>query len=466
MGSNQQQQPVVQTILESFTRCFNPVNDAGACGAHRCGGGGGYGSSASDNDNIIDATSYRNTPSQKRVPHNGSSSPTRATERLELNDKEWDDVFSDKAVRRGSTNSRKSSSGSSSRRSHHSNHSNNNNNMMMDTEDYGEVVARAKKAAHRMDPETLEQRSIKRKLEIFRTRDSPPTLPRFKVTPTGNKQQRCSSTPDELVLSDSSEDEIKNLTSKKRFTCGLGIHRADGSPISSGFAKFFNLGPQQNPFGLCFATPVRTSSLERVGKLSDDQLTTDEFLRRHGAGPHHATPDYEISRDESGIVSRAGEDDTITSTLYFDQKYSHVVETRPPMPLFHSQMIPCSESKSDELTKIIKKKQRSSETSSPSRQYHQQQYASVSGSSSTSSTPRVLMTPRPRKSLNIFAKTSPVKNTGNSKNGRYAMNDDAPPSPAAISMGKSSSVSSQSHDSNDQWRLRDPDILHSTAAEI
>jgi hypothetical protein len=61
---------------------------------------------------------------------------------------------------------------------------------------------------------------------------------------------------------------------------------------------------------LCFATPIRGT-----GEEPDDAV-----LR---------------STDNSDANTLNTCEDTITSTLYFDAKYSHVVETRPPMPLFN-----------------------------------------------------------------------------------------------------------------------------------
>lgn len=390
--SSDQSQPVVQTILESFTRCFNP--------------------SSSEFPNCVGNRRPSNGGTRSRSPasvHRSSSkrsSPTSATNRLELNDKEWDDVFKSSK----STDSRRRRSSLGSRRDH---------------DDHADVVARAKKAAHKLDPETIEQRSLKRKLEIFRTRDS--DLRSAAPEKPQEPQSRRACTPEELVCSDSSEEEITNLTSsRKRFACGIGANADKDGPIAS-FAKFFNLNPPQpNPFGLCFATPVRTASAEQPSKFSDDQLTTEEFIRRH-ADPNTITPDLEISRD--GSDSRLGEEDTITSTLYFDQKYSHVVQTRPPMPLFHSQAVPCHDYQSDELTKIVRKKAMHTYKQSP---------------------PRLLTT----------TSKSRKSSSHSPKGKRYAMTD-APPSPMHIS-DKSDSVST-ANSKEGPWR---PDILHDTAAEI
>lgn len=71
-------------------------------------------------------------------------------------------------------------------------------------------------------------------------------------------------------------------------------------------SRFFN-NHQNVANALCFATPVREDG-------DDDAAPLNE-------------PD-----DDSTLNTC---EDTITSTLYFDSKYSHLVEKRPPMPLFH-----------------------------------------------------------------------------------------------------------------------------------
>jgi hypothetical protein len=47
----------------------------------------------------------------------------------------------------------------------------------------------------------------------------------------------------------------------------------------------------------------------------------------------------------NSVYTEMTDTQTIESTLYFDQKYSHVIQTRPPMPLFQENMITsCGES--------------------------------------------------------------------------------------------------------------------------
>ena len=148
------------------------------------------------------------------------------------------------------------------------------------------------------------------------------------------------------------------------------------SPISN-VARLLNLGftEAQKPFGLCFATPVRASSHEDVSQLPDDRLTADEFLERHAGRKNSATnfltaneitPDHSINNNNNTTDSSYNEDETITSTLYFDHKYSHVVQTRPPMPLFREDMLRSGQDEEgnwcgDELSEIIRKRSSSLE---------------------------------------------------------------------------------------------------------
>lgn len=302
MGNDEQ--PVVQTILESFSRCFHPSDHF-------------------HSSNTTASANRSKTPVRRNSKLSSASSPTRAVNRLELSDKQWDDVFKSRS--------------SDSRRHRRSRSS---------------TSSSAKKRLNRLTPDAIEERSLKRKLEIFRTKDDDVSKPSTQA----RSRSRASSTPEEFVEPTSSEEEIANLTNnRKRFACGLNTTAKD-SPMMTSIANFFNFG-QSQPFGLCFATPVRTSSAEKADKFTDDQLTTDEFISRHkNATP--VTPELELSLDTSDVTSKAdmGEDDTITSTLYFDQKYAHVIQTRPPMPLFASQAVPCENYKSDDLTRIIKKK--------------------------------------------------------------------------------------------------------------
>jgi hypothetical protein len=149
-----------------------------------------------------------------------------------------------------------------------------------------------------------------------------------------------------------------------RFGCGTGTTTGSG-------------GRWSPPGFLCFATPVRSNSDDGEGgeygdtnlaHLSDDKLTADEFLSRHGGigGNNNSTappPPKQVSPEHNNTNSSndgrnsamsnqnggaggsvytemSGTDaQTIESTLYFDQKYSHVIQTRPPMPLFQENIV-------------------------------------------------------------------------------------------------------------------------------
>ncbi|KAL7545254.1 hypothetical protein ACHAWF_008604 [Thalassiosira exigua] len=405
---------MVQTILESFTRCLYPLEPcAKACAAKtesvvrnrrranssspvnagqlffgKRGGGGGGGGSLS-------------APASRAVSRSSSSSDRRRS--------------------RGCGRP--------------------NDHVSLDASCDADDVSRAKKEARRRrpraatteyTPQDLAERSTKRKLEIFRGTGSdgggmgrrrPPAPKRTTTTTRGNDDRprnphrrhdppphgghpaRQSSEPSRpaspLALSDDEEELVRLAHDggrRGRFACGMNMgrfspsrrrdssspssssDRAPGTggiggegPISS-VARLFNRGltEAQKPFGLCFATPVRTASGEDARNLSDDKLTDEEFLRRH-CGPEEATPRRPEGEggavvtpggEEGGMSGSPGEcgpdrssyceEETISSTLYLDAQYSHVVQTRPPMPLFQEQLVAPGEE--DGLNEILRRR--------------------------------------------------------------------------------------------------------------
>lgn len=82
--------------------------------------------------------------------------------------------------------------------------------------------------------------------------------------------------------------------------------KAPAQPQGNSFSRFLS-NHQIVANALCFATPIRDDDDD------DDAMPLNK-------------PD-----DDSTLNTC---EDTITSTLYFDEKYSHVVEKRPPMHLF------------------------------------------------------------------------------------------------------------------------------------
>eukprot|EP00986_Skeletonema_menzelii_P009918 scaffold4640_cov149-Skeletonema_menzelii.AAC.6 len=300
--------PVVQALLEQFTRCFSPTCETD------CEGSSGR--------------------AAKLSPRSSQHGRTSPFERLQ-------DALRDSKHRRSADSSVASKSSNESKRSQAS-----------------DVVSKAKKAAI-PSPEILEEKSYKRKLEIFRTRDSPDIERQLNHPVRG--RAKVSNHLVEDPPSDSSDEEIKNLTrnSSNRFACGVNMGPIKEAKPVANFAKFFNIGQDGNPFALCFATPVRAASPEDIANLSDDKLTTAEFLERHSPSAPDLVND---SLRGSDSISDDGVE-TVNSTLYFESKYNNFTQTRPPMPLFHCQSITVTPSKTDEISEMIKKRSEENGTS-------------------------------------------------------------------------------------------------------
>lgn len=98
------------------------------------------------------------------------------------------------------------------------------------------------------------------------------------------------------------------------------IHPQRAQQESSTFSRLLNPS-----IALCFATPIRGTE--------EEQEETD--IR---------------SVDNSDTATLNTCEDTITSTVYFENKYSHLVETRPPMPLFNQFKL---KHEKDEIRNII-----------------------------------------------------------------------------------------------------------------
>lgn len=101
---------------------------------------------------------------------------------------------------------------------------------------------------------------------------------------------------------------------------------------------------QKQPLvGMCFATPVRSTGNEDMSNLSDWKLTDEEFAARlEQQAMKLRKEEEELEGGElklGGIPdvsesSLSEEEHTMTSASYFDAKYEHIKETRPPQPLF------------------------------------------------------------------------------------------------------------------------------------
>ena len=266
-----------------------------------------------------------------------------------------------------------------------------------------------------------------------------------------------------------SDDEIKNLTENQKrngtrkrnsFRTGdesrtLTFLRLLRDPLS-----YITNIQRQYDSSLCFATPVRAASSENVGKLSDWMLTAGEFTARYEfdrGGKCGKVPDVDES---TASQSHWTEDETITSASYFDQKYSHLIETTPPILLFDVHRVAVSELETDTILTLAKNRQIAYEARKKS-----------------NGGPRESRTLRPSPSDHIFAvvtKTSPRKSTGSSSK---KTNNRTSPIRGGSSKEeydltpnrKSSSMSSTSQDDEQddprryqqpQENFRKPDIVH------
>ena len=439
-------QPMVQTILESFTRCFNPALEpcTKVCTS----------SSSSDKNNDPIQLSRR------------SPSPL-----FGLNLSSEDSNHPIRAVSRSISSS------------------NSKNHLKLDVSYDADGVASAKRSANNrmttLSREAMEERSLKRKLEIFRGSGSMQhESPRSRSSSAHQHKQKLAprrtgrhtpppSAADEFVLSDDEEELIRLTTSsRRRFACGLGDRfgikgsAGSSSPISS-VARLFNLGmtEAQKPFGLCFATPVRSASHEDLANLSDHKLTDDEFLHRHtntqvlggGEGMGETTVITPHDNNMAGVGDTSYcEEETINSTLYFESKYSHLVQTRPPMPLFQDDLV--NSTRSDDLTQIINRRSGGNKSSrSPPIQMVTSKTKSNSRGTSQGSS----------RGSPFRGGPSPMSTSTGSKGGLLVNQDEYPPSPVKIrdeslSLQSTNSIHTSFHEELNQGE----DVLNLTAAEF
>lgn len=257
--------PVVQTILESFTRCFNPLEPCARAPRR--------------------ASRASATPPPAPPPPSGSSHLFGAN------------IDADE-VRAVSRSHSSSASGRGAR-----------------TAPAPTASAPCRPRPTPPSARDLAERSRKRKLEIFRGAGG-------SAAAVGPRPTPPTAGPGSLALSDDEEELLRRAgsTSRRRYACGMDV---DPRRRMSGVARLFHQGLSEAQRGLCFARPVRTACHEDAASLPDAALTDAEFRQRH------ADP--------------SSEEETISSTLYFDQKYCHVAQTRPPMPLFQEHMLGCDD---------------------------------------------------------------------------------------------------------------------------
>lgn len=393
-SSSSQQPHVVQAIFDSLTRCFNPI----------------------DGDE---------SPFSNRCPRQPNAAAGQ---------------------KKSGGNRRSNSSGSSS------NHSSSNNDL---------------KSQYDAD------RYLHRKLEIFRTNTE--DLAEMGIDLSARRKYRRSRSSTNTLV-ESVEDEIANLTNAHKRTlkgCGAlgGRDHEEESPVAS-FVKllrdpFSCITDAQRPFGLCFATPIREAGSENIDRVSDWNLTEEEFEARQRkqeerdddkkknfvTGAYNGVPDIDES---SASMSHYDEEETITSASYFDQKYSHIVEENPPMPLFQEQRIAVSASETDEILKMVKLRQKQDGGPSTSPPRLPSRGSNSKSKSRTSPTDHIVV--KKNSSARSKNRRSPSQNkTSTTSKNRYY--DLAP-------VAKSSSVSTECEEdvhysSQRSSRMREPDIMHS-----
>ena len=103
--------------------------------------------------------------------------------------------------------------------------------------------------------------------------------------------------------------------------------REKPEPPSNSFSRFLSSHQGNLVNALCFATPI--------DEEDDDDDEVNEILKTD-------------SDDDCNTLNTA--EDTVTSTLFFESKYAHIVEHRPPMPLFSDFKV---EDDQNELRRIV-----------------------------------------------------------------------------------------------------------------
>lgn len=279
----------MQTVLDSFCRCFGAPE-----AIPRPDGSGGHDNSnnnTNSNNSINNVNDlhhqYRHQQEDSIVDSSTSRSDVkRRTDRLELQDKQWDELFEKASCtpRSGVVETATASTAAMD----------NTNPDAMDCNtredlEYAQALAKVKLAANpsRHRSSHKRKRPAKSRDEIFRHR-------RFEeahATTTHYNPKPKTAQPS---------------TPFSRFLSGQGV-------VAN---------------ALCFATPIRDT---------DEEPTTVAVQQE--------------SNDNSDANTLNTCEDTITSTLYFDSKYAHVVQSQPPMPLFNQFKV--DDRHEDELRRIV-----------------------------------------------------------------------------------------------------------------
>lgn len=196
-------------------------------------------------------------------------------------------------------------------------------------------------------------RYLSRKLQIFRTTEEE-CLAEFGISLRGNSQQysnrksnrhfhrQITTATADTFLASCSDDEINNLTeNQKRIPAHADMVNKNWivKLLRDPFSYIPVVQKQYNNI-ICHANPVRSASGDTLDKTPDWKLTDEEYFAK------------QIGNDGStiGLSHYSDRDETITSESYFDQKYAHVNQVTPPMPLFDEWIV--SECEIDALLQL------------------------------------------------------------------------------------------------------------------
>jgi hypothetical protein len=227
----------IQSLFDSVCRCF--------------------GHSPTNSPNGVEGVA--SAASQPMAEGASQSSVKRRTNRLELKDKQWDELFDKKKQQQ---QKHESTSTSADRR-------------------------QSSSAAAAADPESENDLTIAHAVAQAKLAANPP-----RYTRSTSKRKRSAKSREEIFRSKHNAPPASSSTTETK---------ASSTPFSR------LIHPS---LALCFATPIRGTE--------EEPEETD--LR---------------SLDNSDTNTLNTCEDTITSTVYFDNKLSHIEETRPPMPLFN-----------------------------------------------------------------------------------------------------------------------------------
>lgn len=258
-----------QSLFENVCRCFghSPTSRGGTAG------------DPNQNNREDDEINDQSRESILTVNSEASSvSGKKRTNKLKLNDKQYDELF-DKVQRGSSKNSKtvKNSNESSTGQPPRPEGQRRISDSMTTISDHdtAKALAQAKLAANPPRYRTKRKRSAQTREEIFRNK---------------NGKGRSGSS---------------SYANGKGGKSAAAICGKNTSTPRTDFARLLNPS-----LALCFATPVRGTQEEQE----------EQDLKS-------------LDHSDTATLNTNG-DDTITSTLYFDSKYAHIQESTPPMPLF------------------------------------------------------------------------------------------------------------------------------------